>query len=82
MEERMVKIGGNEKVEVGIANMKTILKHSAIQRASFLEDSPELLNSRDFTEALRYDTQLMKKIQLKEDRKLKEVEGKEINEVD
>lgn len=49
---------------------------------SFLEASPQLFNSRDFNEALKYDRKLMEKMQLREDQKLKEVQDQEVTEVD
>ena len=40
------------------------------------------MDSSNLREMLRYNTKLMQKIQLKEDRKLKEVVGAEVSEVD
>ena len=77
MEERKLKVGGQDKLEAGVANMKS----SAIRLASVLEESPELLNLKVFDEVLRFDRNLLEKIQLKE-QKLKEEREKEVTEVD
>ena len=82
MEERKVKTGGQERVEVANVKQKNVLKCFASSRAELLEEFPELLNSRDFKKSLRCETNLMKKIQLKEDQKINEVGGAEFNEVD
>ena len=78
VEERKVKVGGLAKVEVAEAKQKGL----ANRRLAQAEESPELLDSSDFREVLRYNTRLMQKIQLKEDRKQKEVVGAEFSEVD
>ena len=76
--ERKVKVGGQAKVEVADAN----LKQFASNAVSFFEASPQLLNFRDFNEALKYDRKLMEKMQLREEQKLKEVQDQEVKEVD
>ena len=76
--ERKVKVGGLGKVEVAEAKQKGL----ASSWLSLAEESPELWDSDDFREMLRYNTRLMQKIQLKEGRKLKEVVGAEFSEVD
>ena len=79
VEERKVKIGGQEKVEVADASLKSF----ASKRLWFLQESPKLLDSSDFKEVLRHTTNVVQKIQLKEDRKLKEVGGVDnVKEVD
>ena len=79
MEERKVKIGGQEKVEVAFANQKS----SASGRlSSFLEKEPELLGSSEFRKMLRYNINLLEKIQLRENRKLREMGRVEVDEVD
>ena len=78
MEDRKVKVGGLQKVEVAEANQKGL----ANSRLSWAEESPELWDSNEFREVLRYNTRLLRKIQLKESRKLKEVVGAEFSEVD
>ena len=78
VKERKVKVGGIEKVEVAEANQKGL----ANSRLSLAEESPELWDSNEFREVLRYNTRLLRKIQLKESRKLKEVVGAEFSEVD
>ena len=78
MEERKIKTGGQEKVEVAEASLKSF----ASSRQSFLEkESPKLSQSSGFQEALRYNTNLMQKIQLKESW-LKEARVLEADEVD
>ena len=76
--ERKVKIGGQEKVKVGNASLKSF----ATKKLTLLEESPKLLDFGDFKEVLRYNTSLLQKIQLKEDRRLKEAGEVEVNEVD
>ena len=78
VEERKVKVGGLGKVEVAEAKQKGL----ASSWLSLAEESPELWDSDDFREMLRYNTRLVQKIQLKENRKLKEVVGAEFSEVD
>ena len=78
VEERKVKIGGQEKVKVGDASLKSF----ATKKLTLLEESPKLLDFGDFKEVLRYNTSLLQKIQLKEDRRLKEAGEVEVNEVD
>ena len=74
MEERKIKIGGQEKEEVADA----ILKDLVSSRLSSLEEQPELLASSAFREVLRYNAKLMQKIRLKENQKA----GAEVSEVD
>ena len=78
VEERKVKIGGREKVEVADAALKDHLTRSASMKAHVTS----LFNTRDFKEGLRHDTKLMRKIERKEGRKLKDVEERKFNEVD
>ena len=84
VDERKVKIGGQAKVEAADAAVKDGLKRSVSEQALLLECSSKLLNSRtrDFEEGLRHQTNLMRKIELKEERKLKDAEEREFNEVD
>ena len=84
VDERKVKIGGQAKVEAADAAVKDGLKRSVSEQALLLECSSKLLNSRtrDFEEGLRHQTNLMMKIELKEERKLKDAEEREFNEVD
>ena len=76
MEERKVKIGGQEKVEVAFAKMKSSARG---RLSSFLEKEPELLGSSE--QMVLYNINLMEKIQLRENRKLMEVARLEV-EVD
>ena len=74
VEERKIKIGGQEKEEVADA----ILKDLVSIRLSSLEEQPQLLASSAFREVLRYNAKLMQKIRLKENQKA----GAEVSEVD
>ena len=58
VEERKVKIGGQEKVKVGNASLKSF----ATKKLTLLEESPKLLDFGDFKEVLRYNTSLLQKI--------------------
>ena len=78
VEERKIKIGGQEKVEVAEANLKGFVSSNL----SSFEESPELLDSSTFREMLSYNTKLMQKIQLKENQKVNEVVGTDVSEVD
>ena len=79
VEERKVKIGGQEKVEVAFAKMKSSARG---RLSSYLEKEPEVLGSSEFQEMLLYNINLMEKIQLRENRKLREVRRAEVDEVD
>ena len=68
MEEKKIKIGGQEKVEVAEANLKGLVSW----KLSSFEEKPELLGSSTIREMLSYNTKLFCMIQLKEYQKLKE----------
>ena len=79
MDERKVKIGGMEKVEVAEARMKEFVS----SKVEMLEDwRAEVDHSRDIDEMLKLETTQLKKMKLKEEQKLKEAVGGEVNEVD
>ena len=78
VEERKIKIGGQEKVEVADENLKGFVSRNL----SSFEESPELLGSSTIREMLSYNTKLFCMIQLKENQKLKEAAGTEVSEVD
>ena len=65
MDERKIKIGGQEKVEVADAHLKDFVS----RKLSSFEENPELLDSSDFREMLRYNAELMQRIRLKENQK-------------
>ena len=74
VDERKVKIGGKQKVEVADAKQKDLVSH----RLSTFEESPKLLELSGVRKMVRYNTKLMQKIQLKERRR----QGEEVSEVD
>ena len=83
MEERKIKIGGKEKVEVAHAQLKD---HVSTALSTFEEN---LLEASTFKEMLSYDKEmlsynkrLMQKLQLKEKQKLNKVAGAKVSEVD
>ena len=77
VEERKIKTGGQEKVEVANLHLKGF---ASCARAS-LEGASDLPKSREVNEITRHCSKLVEKIQLREDQKLKEAQEHEVNEV-
>ena len=78
MEERKVKTGGQEKVEVANSNLKGF----ANAAGASLEVASDRPKSREVNEMTRHCSKLVEKIQLREEQKLKEAQEQEVNEVD
>ena len=75
MDERKVKLGGMEKVEVAEA----LMKQEVSSKVAMLEGlRAEGVNSRGLDEVLKLETAQLKKMKLKEEQKL----GGGVNEVD
>ena len=75
VDERKVKLGGMEKVEVAEA----LMKQEVSRKVALLEGwRPELVNPRGLDEVLKLETAQLKKMKLKEEQKL----GGGVNEVD
>ena len=78
VEERKVKTGGQEKVEVANSNLKGF----ATAAGACLEAASDRPKSREANEMTRHCSKLVEKIQLREEQKLKEAQEPEVNEVD